>query len=112
MCCKSGNVIYVSRCKHCLNDTQYYFSQTCNRLNVRLNGQRACFKTKNLSFEKSALSMHSYTDHTSLFTDKLNNYEFGITKQYAPRNLDRAEDFYLLKSRADFVGRNRYKVCY
>ena len=109
--CKSDNVIYVARCKHCQDDPQYYFGQTCNRLNVRLNGHRACFKTDNLSFEKSALSMHSYTDHVSLFTDKLDNYDFGIIKQVAPRNLDRAEDFYIFKSRADLVGLNRYKVC-
>ena len=64
-----------------------------------------------MSFEKSALSMHSYTDQVLSFADKLNNYDFGIIKKVAPRNLDGAEDFHVFKSRADLVGPNRYKVC-
>ena len=83
---------------------------TFTRLNVRLTGHRNYFKTENLSFEKSAFSMHSYTDHVSSFTDKLDSYDFGIIKQVAPRNLDRAEDFFVFKTRADLVGLNRYKV--
>ena len=111
--CKSDNVIYVARCNICLsnNETQLYFGQTCNRFNVRLNGHRACFKTENFTFEKSALSMHIFTEHVSNFNDKLRNFSFGVIQQVAPRNLDRAEDFYIFNSRSDILGLNRYKVC-
>ena len=61
--CKSDNVIYIARCKNCVNDTQCYFGQTCNAFHLRLNGHRNYFKTENRAFEKSALSMHIYTEH-------------------------------------------------
>ena len=106
--CKSDNVIYVAKCNICHLP---YFGQTCNRLHIRLNGHRACFKTENFTFEKSALSMHIFTEHVSNFDDKLDNFSFGIIQQVAPRNLDRAEDFYIFNSRSDILGLNRYKVC-
>ena len=111
--CKSDNIIYVARCNicHSNNGTQLYFGQTCNRFNVRLNGHRACFKTENFTFEKSALSMHIFSEHISNFDDKLSNFSFGVIQQVAPRNLDKAEDFYIFNSRSDILGLNRYKVC-
>ena len=87
-----------------------YFGQTCNRLHFRLNGHRSCFKVENLCYEKSALSMHIFTDHLAHFGEKLDNFDFGIVKKVASRDLDRAEDFFIFNSRADIVGLNRYKV--
>ena len=111
--CKSDNVIYVARCKLCFNfknDTQLYFGQTCNRFHVRLNGHRSCFKVDNFSYEKSALSQHIFSEHLLFFGEKLKNFDFGIIKQVAPRNLDRAEDSFIFSTRSDILGLNRYKV--
>ena len=110
--CKSDSVIYVARCHICFdgNVTQFYFGQTCNRFHLRLNGHRSCFKIDNLSYEKSALSMHIFTEHLSHFGEKLDNFDFGIIKKVAPRNLDKAEDFFIFNSRSDILGLNRYKV--
>jgi hypothetical protein len=119
--CKSDNIIYLARCKHhsssetelrliCIDDNQCYFGQTCNACHLRLNGHRNCFKTENFAFEKSALSMHVYSDHVSNFTEKLFNYDLGIIKQVKPCMLDRTEDFFILKTRADIIGLNRHKV--
>jgi hypothetical protein len=99
----------VARCNICHfnSESQLYFGQTCNRFHVRLNGHRACFELYNFAYEKSALSMHIFTDHASTFDDKLGNFSFGIIQQVGPRNLDRVEDF----SRSDILGLDRYKVC-
>ena len=75
-----------------------------------MNGHRSSFKTENCAFEKSALSMHIYSDHVSDFTDKLFNYDLGIIKQVKPCMLDRTEDFFVWKTRADTIGINRHKV--
>jgi hypothetical protein len=45
--------------------------------------------------------MHIFTDLVSAFDDnKLGNFSFGknIIQQVAPRNLNRAEDFYIFNS--------------
>ena len=111
--CKSDNIIYVARCNICHfnSESQFYFGQTCNRFHVRLNGHRACFKLDNLAYEKSALSMHIFTDHVSTFDDKLGNFSFGIIQQVAPCNLDRSEDFHVLNSTSDILGKNCHKDC-
>ena len=54
--------------------------------------------------------MHIYSDHVSNFTDKLINYDIGIIKQVKPCMLDRTEDFFIWKTRADIIGLNRHKV--
>ena len=101
--CKSNNVIYVARCYlwYLGNSIQFHFGQTCNRFHVRLNGHRACFKTDNLAFEKSALSMCNMIDHPSQFGDKFSYFNFGNIKQVASRNRDRAEDFFIFNCRSD-----------
>ena len=111
--CKADNVIYVARCSLCQADgnTQLYFGQTCTRFHLRLNGHRSHFKTDNSAYEKSALSMHIFSDHVAHFDVKLDNFVFGIIKQLAPRDMDRVEDFYISSTRADISGLNRYKVC-
>ena len=108
--CKSDNVIYMGKCKTCNTTVQCYFGQTCNALRMRFNGHQSCFKTKNLSYVKSALSMHVHNEHLDKFVDKLHNFEFGIIKQVKPMALDRAEDFYIWKTNSDIVGLNRHKV--
>ena len=119
--CKSDNVIYIGRCKYhpalksnhsliCKDEIQCYFGQTFNEGHHRFNGHRKCFKLENNEFEKSALSMHILNDHISSFSEKLHNFDFGIIKQVKPSMLDRTEDFYIWKTRADLVGLNRHKV--
>ena len=109
--CKSNNVIYVARCYlwYLGNSIQFHFGQTCNRFHVRLNGHRACFKTDNLAFEKSALSMCNMIDHPSQFGDKFSYFNFGNIKQVASRNRDRAEDFFIFNCRSDFFCLYGYK---
>ncbi|KAL5260959.1 hypothetical protein ACHWQZ_G006859 [Mnemiopsis leidyi] len=62
---------------------------------MRLNDHRSCFKVDNFSYEKSALSQHIFSEHLLFFGEKLKNFDFGIIKQVAPRNLDRAEDSFI-----------------
>ena len=103
--CKSEDIIYIARCQHhdasrtdnrlvCIENNQCYFGQTCNECRKRMNGHRNCFKFDNNNYEKSALSMHIFSDHVTKFGDKLNNYELGIIKQV----------------KSDIYGLNRYKV--
>ena len=92
--------------------TQFYFGQACNRFHLGLNGHRSCSKIDNLSYEKSALSMHIFTERLSHLGEKLDNFDFGIIWKVAPRNLDKAEDFFIFNSRSDILGLNRYKVLY
>ena len=75
----------------------------------RNNGHRGKFKDK--IYDQSALSMHIKDKHTELdFSNKLNNYSFGIVKHISPDKLDRCEDYYIYETCADSQGLNRYKV--
>ena len=106
--CNSENVIYVYICKHCPDNTEFYFGQTINCLRERANSHRSCFaETK---YKKSALSYHTWEAHRELFHNKLDNFRAGIVKSTSAHMLDRAEDFYVVKTKADIVGLNRYKV--
>ena len=40
--------------------------------------------------------MHIFTKNLSPLREKLDNFDFGIIKKVAPRNLDKAEDFSFL----------------
>ena len=40
--------------------------------------------------------MHIFTKNLSPLREKLDNFDFGIFKKVAPRNLDKAEDFSFL----------------
>ena len=75
-----------------------------------MNGHRGDFKVENSIFEKSALSMHVFNEHIDDFDKKLTNYDLGIIKSVKPSQLDRVEDFYIFKTRADITGLNRYNV--
>ena len=86
------------------------YGQTCNRFNNRLSWHRSCFKTDNLKYENSALSVHIFNDHVENFELKLSNFEFGIIKQVIPSLLDRTEDYYIWMTKADINSLNRYKV--
>ena len=79
-----------------------------NCLRERANGHRASF-TDGL-YKKSALSFHTWDKHREHFQDKLDNFSVGIVKSTSPAELDRAEDYYVVATKADTVGLNRYKV--
>ena len=108
--CKSENVIYLAKCVICGCLLQFYFGQTVNPFRTRMNGHRGDFKVENSIFEKSALSMHVFNEHIDDFDKKLTNYDLGIIKSVNPSQLDRVEDFYIFKTRADITGLNRYNV--
>ena len=103
--CKSENIIYIFTCKHC---NSFYIGQTTQSASLRCNGHRTCFK--NEIYIKSAVSQHIYEEHRNLFNDKLNNYNLAIIKKSSAQNLDRLEDFYIKRTRADITKMNRYKV--
>ena len=95
-------------CKHCPDNKEFYFGQTNNCLRERANGHRACFAEA--KYKKSAMSFHTWEVHKELFHKKLDNFVAGIVKSSSAHELDRNEDFYVVKTKADLVGLNRYKV--
>ena len=53
--------------------------------------------------------MHIFEKHPEHFGDKLKNFNLNIIKSTRPKDLERAEDFLIWKTRADIVGLNRNK---
>ena len=108
--CGSEFIIYLYLCRHCENPHRdgFYFGHTVNCMRERANGHRACF-TESL-YMKSALSYHTWDKHREHFHHKLDNFRAGIVKSTSPADLDRAEDFYVMATKADTMGLNRYKV--
>ena len=106
--CNSENVIYLYICKHCPDNKEFYFGQTSNCLRERANGHRACFAEA--KYKLSAMSYHTWEAHRELFDNKLDNFKAGIVKSTPALQLDRSEDFYIVKTNADIAGLNRYKV--
>ena len=106
--CNSENVIYLYICKHCPDNKEFYFGQTSNCLRERANGHRACFAEA--KYKNSAMSFHTWEEHRELFHKKLDNFTAGVVKSTSAHMLDRSEDFYVVKTKADLVGLNRYKV--
>ena len=110
--CSSDSVIYLARCKTCVGtvneEKSFYFGQTVSKCRTRLNGHREKFKIS--KYDESALSNHTYEMHVENFNEKLLNYDFGIVKKVSPQNLNRSEDYYIYKTKADTKGLNRYKV--
>jgi len=88
--------------------SNFYFGRTLWTVRTRFNGHRSKFSLN--SYDKSALSFHTYDKHYDKFPDKLNNYEIGIVKMASPNALERLEDYYIFQTRADSIGLNRYKV--
>ena len=108
--CGSEFVIYLYLCRHCENPCRdgFYFGQSVNSMRDRANGHRASF-TESL-YMKSALSYYIWDKHRVQFQDKLYNFIAGIVKSVSPAELDRIEDFYVVATKADTMGLNRYIV--
>ena len=112
--CKDSNIIYVAQCQICnklpqsLKDDTY-FGQTVSPFHIRMNGHRNKFKIDNeLSFEKSALSMHCFLAHKSDFN--MGIFKLGIVKKVRPTALDREESILISKFRTNIFGLNRIVV--
>ena len=79
---------------------------------LRMNGHRDKFHPE--KFDKSALSMHIYTDHLEcagqIPADGLANYDVVLVETTSAANLRRREDFYIWITQADLRHLNRYKV--
>ena len=103
--CQSDDVIYFAQCQLC---SDFYFGQSINQLNIRVNGHRGKFKTD--KFDKSALSHHIYNDHVDGIDKGLDNYKFAIVEVATPTALDRKEDYYIWSTDATARHLNRYKV--
>ena len=106
--CMCENCIYLAICKICLH--QFYLGQTINMARTRFCGHRDCFKLDNCKYTKSALSLHIYEEHPDHFGNGLQNFDLGIVKCVKPTRLNRMEDYYVYKTKADTVALNRYKV--
>ena len=48
--------------------------------------------------------------HREHFGNKLKNFRAGVVKQISPEGLERAEDYFVVATKADTMGLNRYKV--
>ena len=105
--CGTENVIYLFVCKWC-GINEFYFGQTINCLRDRSNGHRSAFHKD--KYKKSALSYHIWDKHREHFSQKLNNFNVGVVRTALPKDLERLEDFYVVKTEANLVGLNRYKV--
>ena len=103
--CKSSCVIYVAICQLCFD---FYFGQTMSEERQRMNGHRDKFHIDR--YDKSALSMHIYTDHPANFDDALGNFKVVILESTNAINLNRRESFYIWATEADIRHLNRYKV--
>ena len=108
--CGNEYVVYLYLCNLCENPCQdgFYFGQTVNCLRDRANGHRACF-TEEL-YVKSALAYHIWDKHREHFHCRLENFRVGVVKCTSPEELDRLEDYYVVATKADTMGLNRYKV--
>ena len=77
-----------------------------------MNGHRDKFCPER--YDKSALSMHLYTDHQDHVgnnpDDGLSNYNVVILETTIASNLRRRESFYIWSTDADIKHLNRYKV--
>ena len=77
-----------------------------------MNGNRDKFHKEN--FDKSALSMHIFTDHPESVGqtpgEGLANYVIILVETTNAINLRRREDFYIWITQADLRHLNRYKV--
>jgi hypothetical protein len=108
--CKSNNVIYGAKCKHCDINVGLYIGQTVNSVSKRMSGHRSHFDIRNDDYQKSALSFHIFEKHETYFEQGLANYHIGVIRSSAAMRLDFFEDFYVRKTKADTRGLNRYKV--
>ena len=103
--CKSSSIIYVAICKVC---SDFYFGQTMTEEHIRMNGHRDKFNIE--KFDKSALSMHIYTDHPDNTEHDLLNFNVAILESTNAINLNRRESFYIWSTEGDIRHLNRYKL--
>ena len=54
-------------------------------------------------YDKSALSMHTYTDHPEKFDDSLSNFKVVILESTNAINLNRRESYYIWSTEAEQV---------
>ena len=88
--CKTENVIYFAQCKKC-NKENSYVGKTTQEFHHRVTGHRSKF-TKD-AFQKSALSMHSFEEHS--LEHSIDSFEFSILKRTPALNLHREEFRYI-----------------
>ena len=62
------------------------------------------------NIKKSAISFHIYDKRNEYFDQKLDNNKVDVIRSTSPLDLDKLEDFYVGKTKAEFLGLNRYKV--
>ena len=79
-----------------------------NCVRERANGHRACFAED--AYMKSAVAYHIWDKHRDNFHCRLENFRAGVVKCTSPEELDRVEDYYVVATKADTMGLNRYKV--
>ena len=91
--CKTENVIYSTQCKKC-NKESSYVGKTTQEFHHQVTGHRSKF-TKN-AFQKSALSMHSFEEHS--LEHSIDSFEFSILKHTPALNLHREEFRFILKN--------------
>ena len=103
--CKTENVIYFPQCENC-NKENSYVGKTTQEFHHRVTGHISKF-TKD-AFQKSALSMHSFEEHSS--ERSIDSFEFSILKRTPALNLHREEFRYIEKLRTKTFGLNHMKV--
>ena len=74
--CKSDNVIYAAKRKHCDINEGIYIRQTVNSLSKMMSGHRAYFDIRNDNHKKSALSFHIFEKNLKKILSK----DWKITK--------------------------------
>ena len=97
----------VAQSQRCEFNDNFYVGQSVNTARARSNGHRSSFNSKD--YKQSALSHHVFIDHPDKMEEKLKNIRLGVIKCTTPMNLDRLEDFYVIKTDAE-LSLNRYKV--
>ena len=107
--CKNKNVIYILVCRECDTNDGYYIGRTMAELHDRMNNHRSHFKIRNSDYKNSACSFHIFEKHPENFTKRLENFKLGILKSTSPMKLERSEDYYIWRLRADLIGLNRNK---
>ena len=112
--CKDKYIIYFAQCQICCKlpnqpKEDGYIGQSVTPLHIRMNGHRNKFKiNESLDYQKSALSMHCFLEHSSDFELKI--FKVGIVKRVRPVDLDREEDKLVNRFRLKIWGLNRIVV--
>ena len=112
--CKSNNVVYIAICQHCPLKKAIYVGQTTQKFRDRVSGHRGKFKVDDVDsgikdvYKGSALSFHCYLEHPDRFS--LSGFRLGLIKSVPPKCLDREENVFINKLRANVLGLNRIDV--